>query len=218
MKNNFIIYLGIILVAQPCLTTPVPKSVDFTSADDEQLNEHNKVYKHVLNNFIEFTMKISEQFLDFTMKIQEEINQNNDLPGKELPNRRHVKFAEDLADIKSSESEQTLSNMYRLTEDIVGAEREVSVKFPHSEEAENLIEKYKIREFMDTIRGRYMEFYENVSHTIELYANELNESQRQDQQKLLDWNEDFSEIKDFPSKTNKFTLFFEFFKPCCDEE
>uniref|UniRef100_A0A1B0AQI4 Uncharacterized protein n=1 Tax=Glossina palpalis gambiensis TaxID=67801 RepID=A0A1B0AQI4_9MUSC len=183
-----------------------------------QKQEEEMMFDWILNNFIDFTLKSSEEFLDFTMKIQEEIKRNNDFPDRELPNRRHEKFADDLANIKSSESEQTLLNMYRLTEDILSADREVSVKIVHSDEAENLIEKYKIREFMDKIRGRYMEFYEDVSNSIELYANELSKTQKQDQQKLFDWNEDFSEIKDFHSKTDKFMLFFEYFKPCCDEE
>uniref|UniRef100_A0A1A9VBR5 Uncharacterized protein n=1 Tax=Glossina austeni TaxID=7395 RepID=A0A1A9VBR5_GLOAU len=217
MKNYIFIYLGVFLVFQSCLTSPVPDGGDSPHAEDKQLNEHNKLYKEVLKEFTDFTIEISEDFLEFTTKITEEIKQNNELPDIEHPNRRQLEFTKALEHIKSSESDHTLLNMYKLTEDVLEATRTLDDPKFLTEEREKLIEKYKVRAFMSKIRERYMKFYESLSKAVDVYADELSETQKQEQHKLLDWNKDFSETKDFRSKTDKFSDFFDFFKPCCED-
>uniref|UniRef100_A0A1B0AQH9 Uncharacterized protein n=1 Tax=Glossina palpalis gambiensis TaxID=67801 RepID=A0A1B0AQH9_9MUSC len=217
MQNYIFIYLGVILLVFQCyLTSPLPDSDDTPSAEDKKLNEHNKLYKEMLKKFTDFTIEISEDFLEFTTKITEEIKQNNELPDVEHPNRRQLEFTKALEHIKSSESDHTLLNMYKLTEDILEATKTLDDPKFLTEETKKLIEKYKVREFMNKIRERYMKFYESLSEAVDVYADELSETQKHEQQKLLDWNKDLSETKDFQSKTDKFSDFFDFFKPCCE--
>uniref|UniRef100_A0A1A9W1H9 Uncharacterized protein n=1 Tax=Glossina brevipalpis TaxID=37001 RepID=A0A1A9W1H9_9MUSC len=216
MRNCFIIYLGLILIVQSCLTYVIRENADSTSEEDKQLNGNNKLYKEILKEFIDFSIKTSEVFYESTMKIQEEMKENNDLPDG-LPNRRHQKFYEILTDIKSSESTPAVLNVYKLTKEIVAADQEVD-KFRGDTSSAQLIEKYKIREVMDKIRDRYTTFYENVSKAVEAYWDELNESQKEEQELLFDWNKVFKKEKKFQLKAPKFIYFFHIFMPFGDED
>uniref|UniRef100_A0A1A9W1I0 Uncharacterized protein n=1 Tax=Glossina brevipalpis TaxID=37001 RepID=A0A1A9W1I0_9MUSC len=215
MKNYFIIFLGIALVFQHTLTSPVPVPEAVHAEEDEQLDEHNKLYKEVLQEFIDFTIKTSEDFLEFTLKVVEDIKKNDEFPDKDHRNHRHEQFAKVLEKVKSDESEQTLFNMYKLTEDILEAQKTLHEPKFLNEESIKLIEKYKLREFMDGICERYVKFYESFSKAVQVYTGELNETQKEQQQKLLDWSKDFDETKDILPKSEKFLNFFDFFKPCC---
>uniref|UniRef100_A0A1B0FFN4 Uncharacterized protein n=1 Tax=Glossina morsitans morsitans TaxID=37546 RepID=A0A1B0FFN4_GLOMM len=200
MKNYYIICLGLILLIQYCVASPIP--------DDEQIDEHNKLYIEVLKDLTEFALKTGDELREFVTKVTDEIEQNND---KYFPNHRQEKLVKNYEKVKNSESNPNIMDLYELTGDIIDfATADFAAK---DEEAKKFVEKYKLVEFSEKIRGEVTKFYDHISEEFETYAHELDETQKKEQQKLFDWHKDFTGTNDIKDKFNEIVSFFELFKP-----
>ncbi|KAL9925486.1 uncharacterized protein LOC119633805 [Glossina fuscipes] len=208
MKNYYIICLGLILVVQHCVTSPIP--------DDEQIDEHNKLYIEVLKDLTEFALKTGDELREFITKVVDEMEQNNELPDKDLSHRQQDKFVKSFEKVKNSEGDPNMLDLYTLTGNIIDfATDEFTVK---DEQTKKVIEKYKLVEFSEKIREAVTKFYDHISEEFETYAHELDETQKQEQQKLFDWHKDFSGTSELKDKFNEIVSFFELFKPTLGKE
>uniref|UniRef100_A0A1A9ZXC2 Uncharacterized protein n=1 Tax=Glossina pallidipes TaxID=7398 RepID=A0A1A9ZXC2_GLOPL len=207
MKNYYIICLGLILAIQHCVTSPIP--------DDEQIDEHNKLYIEVLKDLTEFALKTGDELREYVTKVVAEIEENNELPDKDH-HRQQDKFIKSFEKVKNSEGNPDIMDLYTLTGNIIDfATDEIPVK---DEQAKKLIEKYKLVEFSEKIRGAVTKFYDHISEEFDTYAHELDETQKQEQQKLFDWHKDFTGTNEIKEKFNEIVSFFELFKPTLVKE
>ncbi|KAL9930645.1 uncharacterized protein ACN427_015024 isoform 2-T2 [Glossina fuscipes fuscipes] len=200
MKNYYIICLGLILVVQHCFTSPIP--------DDEQIDEHNKLYIEVLKDLTEFALKTGDELREYVTRVVDEVKQDDD---KDSSNIRQEKLVKNYEKVKNSEGDPNMLDLYELTGDIIDfATDDFADK---DEQAKKFIEKYKVVEFSEKIREAVTKFYDHISEEFETYAHELDETQKQEQQKLFDWHKDFSGTNEIKDKFNEIVSFFELFKP-----
>ncbi|KAI9586562.1 uncharacterized protein LOC119633838 [Glossina fuscipes] len=200
MKNYYIICLGLILVVQHCVTSPIP--------DDEQIDEHNKLYIEVLKDLTEFALKTGDELREYVTRVVDEVKQDDD---KDSSNIRQEKLVKNYEKVKNSEGDPNMLDLYELTGDIIDfATDDFADK---DEQAKKFIEKYKVVEFSEKIREAVTKFYDHISEEFETYAHELDETQKQEQQKLFDWHKDFSGTSEIKDKFNEIVSFFELFKP-----
>uniref|UniRef100_A0A1A9VLN9 Uncharacterized protein n=1 Tax=Glossina austeni TaxID=7395 RepID=A0A1A9VLN9_GLOAU len=203
MKNYYIICLGLILAIQHCVTSPI--------LDDEQIDEHNKLYIEVLKDLREFALKTGDELREYVTRVQEEIEQNNE---KYFANKRQEKLVKNYE--KNSESNSDMLALYELSGDIIDfATDDFAAK---DEEAKKFVEKYKLVEFSEKIREAVTKFYDHISEEFETYAHELDETQKHEQQKLFDWHKDFTGTNEIIGKFNEIVSFFELFKPTLVKE
>uniref|UniRef100_A0A1A9W1H8 Uncharacterized protein n=1 Tax=Glossina brevipalpis TaxID=37001 RepID=A0A1A9W1H8_9MUSC len=205
MKVYFINCLILILTVQNCLA----------NADNEQLNEQNKLFELTLSKFLEFTLEIGELSEEYITKTFKELEKNNDISNKELTEREHNKFLQTLEGLKNSKTnEDKLAYMKKLTGEIIYSSKHL--EDPNmDEETTKFIEKYHAKEFLKKIHDEYFEFFEGFAKAFNEYANELNETQKEAQKELFNWFKEFSDEKNFVETTEKFLEFFNFFD---DEE
>lgn len=153
-------------------------------ADNEQLDELNKLCKDVLKEFNDLTIRTGDEVLEFLRKVE--------LPDKAVIYGRQDKIVALLEKVKNAEGQPNIMHLYKLTANIIGSSvREFIVQ---DEEIKKIIEKYKISQFYKKNKkksGAYSNFNDKFSKAFEIYANELSETQKQEQQKLFDWHKDF---------------------------
>uniref|UniRef100_A0A1A9ZXC3 Uncharacterized protein n=1 Tax=Glossina pallidipes TaxID=7398 RepID=A0A1A9ZXC3_GLOPL len=209
-----ILILILILAIQNIFASPVQDVDSSTLAINQQLNEHNKLFELTLNQFVQFTLDFGEQCKNFSSQLFKELVADGKIVDKEFSKEEYNKFVQSFENLKNAESnEDKLTYLNKITLETITSSKNLEEDKVLAE----FLKKYEPREFLEKVHALFSEYFKGFSADFNDYANELNEKQKQEQQQLFDWFEEFSKEQSFAEKTQKFLDFFALFD-CCHEK
>ncbi|KAL9929299.1 uncharacterized protein ACN427_010704 [Glossina fuscipes fuscipes] len=207
---NILLLISIFAI-QNIFSSPVQDADSSTFASNQQLNEHNKLFELTLNQFVQFTLDFGEQCRNFSSKLIKELVADGKMVDKEFSKEEYDKFVQSFEYLKDAKNnEDKLTYLNKITLETIASSKNLEEDKLLAE----FLKKYEPHVFLEKVHALFSDYFAGFTADFNDYSNELNEKQKQEQQQLLDWFEEFSKEQSFAEKTQKFLDFFVFFN-CC---